>query len=151
MPLARLFRCALVTASLLASLLAARPARAAETELGVGADWLVDDNATDVMATVALGTRVAPRVSLGVRFGAALVGDPMRLAIPVDARVRVRLIRAYVEGLAGAWFLTNEDKHVRLHLAAGAGFRVVPKVSLGLELGWLDPSAMVGARMAVAF
>jgi hypothetical protein len=147
MSLARLAACALVAAALVAS----RPARAAETELGVGADWLVDDNATDVLATLAVSTRIAPRVSVGARFGAALVNDPTRLAIPIDARVRLRLIKAYVEGLAGVWLLTKEDKHVRLHVAAGAGLRLVPKISVGLEVGYLDPTSMIGARLAVAF
>lgn len=134
-----------------AALLWAGPARALGAEAGLGADYLADDEAGSFMGFVAVDTRIARRLTLGGRFGLAVVSDPTRFALPLDARLRFKLRRFYLDGLAGAWLFFKGEDHFRFHAAGGAGFVVSRNVRLGAELGYLDPSLMVGGRVAVAF
>ncbi len=147
MSMVRTLACALLGALLLS----ASPALAMGAEAGLGADFLVDDNAGDFLATVAFDTPIARHVTLGGRFGAVLESSPSRFGIPADARLRLRIRRAYVEGLAGAWLFFKGDDHLRFHAAAGAGLMLARDVSMGAEIGYLDPSSMIGLRIAFGF
>ena len=55
--------------------------------------------------------------------------------------------RLYAEGLVGPWILFDDDDHVRLHAAFGFGL-LTRSLSFGLEVGWLDPTSMIGVRVA---
>lgn len=134
-----------------ALLLGASPAAASVAEAGLGADFMVDDNAAGVMATLALETPIARRLSVGGRFGVFLESDPSRLGVPLDARLRFHTRALYVDGLVGPWIFFREPQRVRFHGALGVGLFLRGRVSLGIELGYLDPSAMLGARFAFAF
>jgi hypothetical protein len=102
------------------------------------------------MLTLAADTPVVRHVTVGARFGAMLVSGPSRLGIPIDARIRLRAQRLYVEGLVGPWFVFNEDRAARFH--AGFGFGVASRsAQLGIEVGYLDPTAMIGLRLAFPF
>lgn len=122
-----------------------RPTLAA-TRLELGADyWLVQRSS--FRATLALEGRVGRRVSIGGRFGAALM-PPELWAIPLDLRIRGKVDRVYLEGLVGPWIFLGGPT-VRPHAAFGfgldAGF-----ISVGGELGWLQPSAIVGLNIGLA-
>jgi hypothetical protein len=140
-----------VGAFVLAVLLRAAPAVAMGSEFGLGADYVADDNAGAFLGTVALDTALARHTTLGARFGLALESGPSRLALPLDARLRFRIRRIYLEGLAGAWIFFKGNDKLRFHAAAGGGLVLNRSVRLGLELGYLDPSSMIGARVAFAF
>jgi hypothetical protein len=135
-----------LAAAVLALLAGARPA-AASTSLGLGADWLVDPERGALQLTLAADTRLARRVALGVRFGALGLGDPSRFGAIADGRLRIRGARLYAEGLVGPWLLFDDDDHVRLHAAFGFGL-LARSLSFGLEVGWLDPTSMIGVRVA---
>jgi hypothetical protein len=103
------------------------------------------------MGTFALDTPIARHLTMGGRFGLVLESDPTRFGVPLDARIRFKLRRFYLDGLAGAWLFFKGDEHFRFHAAGGAGFLLSRTVRLGAELGYLDPSLMVGARISFAF
>jgi hypothetical protein len=138
-----MLRSALVVAALL---LTARPA-AASTALGLGADWLADPETGAFELTLATDTRLARHVTAGARFGGVLIGDPTRVGAALDGRLRIRGRRVYAEGLIGPWIVFDDDDTFRLHAAFGFGI-FTRSFALGLEVGWLDPTSMVGVRLA---
>lgn len=142
MPLCR----AVLALAVLAVLSLARPA-AARTTLGLGADWLVDPEAGELQLTLAADTPLARRVSLGARFGVMYLPDPDRVGAPIDGRLRIRSGRIYAEGLVGPWIVFDDDDSLRLHAAFGFGL-ITRSLTFGLEVGWLDPTSMVGVRVA---
>jgi hypothetical protein len=141
---------AVLALSVLALLSLARPA-AARTSLGLGADWLVDPETGELQLTLAADTPLARRVSLGVRFGAMYLSDrdtdSDRVGAPIDGRLRIRSGRIYAEGLVGPWLVFDDDDSVRLHAAFGFGV-LTRSLTFGFEVGWLDPTAMIGVRVA---
>ncbi len=124
----------------------ARPAEAG-TALGIGADWLTDPNAGELQLTLAADTRLARHLSVGMRFGALWLSEPDRFGVPIDGRLRVRSSRVYAEGLVGPWIVFDDHDKVRLHAAFGFGL-ATRALTFGLEVGWLDPTSMVGVRVA---
>ena len=126
-----------------------RPA-AASVALGLGADYLVDPSQGAFQLTLAADTPLARHLSVGARFGAMLVSGPSRLGVPIDARLRIHMERVYLEGLVGPWIVTKEDPAVRFHGAVGFGI-ASRGLQLGLEVGYLDPSTMIGVRLAFPF
>ncbi len=137
---------AVLAAATLAALAAARPAEAS-TALGLGADYLVDPDSGELQLTLAADTRLMKHVTLGVRFGAMYLSDPGRFGIPIDGRLRIRGSRLYAEGLVGPWLVFDDGDTVRLHAAFGFGI-LTKSLSFGVEVGWMDPTSMVGVRVA---
>jgi hypothetical protein len=137
---------AVLAAAALAALAAARPA-AASTSLGLGADWLVDPDSGELQLTLAADTRLARRATLGVRFGMSYFSEAERFGVPIDARLRIRGSRLYAEGLVGPWIVLDSGDTVRMHAAFGFGL-LTRSFSFGVEVGWLDPTSMVGVRVA---
>ncbi len=137
----------LLLASLaLATLAFARPA-AAGTAIGLGADWLVDPEIGELQLTLAADTRLARHVTVGMRFGMMYLPDPDRVGAPIDGRLRIRSGRLYAEGLVGPWIVFDDDDSLRLHAAFGFGL-VTRTLSFGFEVGWLDPTSIIGVRVA---
>ena len=137
----------LVLALTMVAALAPRPAEAAAYRLGVGANyWFEKSGIFDL--TLAITTPVAPRFSVGGRFGAAIVTAPSTAALPLDLVLRGTFRRAYVEGVAGPWIFFEGDA-VRAHVGLGIGLRA-RKVSAGIELAYLDPNAILGLKMSFA-
>ncbi len=150
----RLLACAFIGAVLLwAGSAQARTSggRTLGAEFGLGADYLPDDDAGSFMGTVAVDTPIAQHLTMGGRFGLALESDPSRFAVPLDARLRFKLRRFYMDGLAGGWLFFKGEDHFRFHAGVGAGFLLSRTVRIGAELGYLDPSMMIGVRIAFAF
>lgn len=119
------------------------PANAA-VRLGLGADYQVGGTGLYHL-TLAVDGAVARSLTVGGRFG-ALIRPPDALGVPLDLVVRASLAndRVYLEGLAGPWIFLGG---VRAHTAFGFGLQG-RAVAAGLELGWLDPSPMLGLRLA---
>ena len=125
----------------------ARPAHGASLRLGVGGSyWLTEQGLFDM--TLAIDTPVAHSLSVGGRFGAALTTTPARPAVPLDLLLRLTLAgqRAYLEAVGGPWIFF-EGGAVRGHVGLGFGLQS-SGVILGLEIGWLDPRALVGLKIA---
>lgn len=137
---------AVLAAAALALLAAARPA-AASTSLGLGADYLVDPESGELQLTLAADTRLVQRATIGVRFGAMYLSEPDRFGIPIDGRLRIRGKRLYAEGLVGPWLVFDSGDTVRLHAAFGFGL-LTRSLSFGVEVGWMDPTSMIGVRVA---
>lgn len=137
---------AVLAAATLAALAAARPASAG-TSLGLGADWLADPESGELQLTLAADTRLARHVTLGVRFGGMWLAEADAFGAPIDGRLRIRGGGLYAEGLVGPWLVFDEGDTLRLHAAFGFGL-LTRSLSFGIEVGWLDPTAMIGVRVA---
>lgn len=141
----RTSRLALAAVSL-AALAVARPA-AARTSLGFGGDYLLDPEIGELQVTLAVETPIARHATAGVRFGGMILPHPDDAGVPLDGRLRIRGSSIYAEGLLGAWILFGGDDTLRLHAAFGFGL-LTRVLSLGVEVGWLDPTSMIGVRVA---
>jgi hypothetical protein len=138
----------LLAAAALAAFVHPSPAAAhPHAALGLGADWLVDPEDGELQLTLAIDTHLARHVTLGARFGAMYLADPDRFGAPIDGRLRIRSGRVYAEGLVGPWFVFDDGDSVRLHAAFGFGV-LTRSLSFGFEVGWLDPTSMIGVRVA---
>jgi hypothetical protein len=121
-----------------------RPA-AADARLGVGADyWWARRGVFGL--TLAVDTHLARHLAVGGRFGAALIVSDPHVAVPIDLQLRVPIQRIYLEMSAGPWIFFEGDP-VRAHVAFGFGI-ASRAVSFGVELGWLDPSTIIGVRLS---
>jgi hypothetical protein len=121
-------------------------ARAASYALVLGADgWINEGGIFDV--TFSGRTYVTHSFSVGGRLGAAFITSPATLGIPIDLVLRGDINRFYIEGVAGPWIVFEGDA-IRAH--AGIGFGIhTRQVSVGLEVAYLDPHAMLGVRVAI--
>lgn len=139
---ARVIACSLA----IGLLVAAAPAHAAQLDIGLGASyWFEDSGVFDLN----LGVRapIARHLLIGGRFGALLATNPNHVGIPLDLQLRVRVSRVYFEALGGPWILFDGDPTVRGH--AGFGFGLLAGfINVGLEVGWLQPQALVSLRIA---
>jgi hypothetical protein len=135
----------LVLALALGAAAAPRTAEAATYRLGLGANyWFEESGVFDF--TLGISTRVARRLSVGGRLGAAIVTEPSTAAIPLDVVLRGEFPRVYLEALGGPWILFKGDA-VRGHFAMGLGVRS-RGISAGVEVGYLDPNAIIGFKLA---
>jgi hypothetical protein len=123
----------------------ATPARAS-VNLGLGADWM-EGGARDLNLTLGADAYLARHLSLGGRAGAAFFDGGHHIGIPVDLRLRLHVQKIYFEGLVGPWLLVDSGDLFRFHGAFGFGIEA-GGIALGLEVGKLDGSTMVGLRVA---
>jgi hypothetical protein len=135
-----------LAAGALALLAFARPAHAGAA-LGVGADLLTEPRAGEFQLTVAADTALARRITLGARFGMMYFGEGQYVGAPIDGRLRVRTGRLYAEGLVGPWIVFGGTDTLRLHAAFGFGI-YSRSLTFGFEVGWVDPTPIVGVRIA---
>ena len=137
----------LARAAPLALVLALWPApAAASVELGLGADYWVSPESGEFQLTLAVDTPLAKSLTIGGRFGALILTSPNEFGVPVDLRLRVKLHRVYFDFLVGPWFIFDEPDPVRAHVAFGFGL-LASGLTFGLEVGWLDPSSLIGLRL----
>ncbi len=137
---------AALAAAVLAALAVPRSA-SANLALGLGADYLVDPDSGELQLTLAPETHLAKHLTLAARFGAMYLSGPERFGVPIDGRLRYRGHRFYVEGLVGPWLVFDSGDTVRLHAAFGFGL-LTSALSFGIEVGYMDPTSMVGVRVA---
>jgi hypothetical protein len=152
----RSIRIALSLAAL-ALLLSATPAEAARrgggrargprVALGLGADYIVDPEMGELQLTFALETPVARGLTAGARFGALVTVDPEDVGAPIDFRLRLRTHGLYLDGLVGPWLVFDSGDTLRFHGAFGFGI-LTGSMSLGVEVGFLDRSGIIGLRLA---
>ena len=138
-------RAALAAAALAA--VAVPRSASANLALGLGADWLVDPQSGELQLTLAPETHLARHLTLAARFGVMYLSEPDRVGVPIDGRLRYRGHRFYVEGLVGPWLVFDSGDTVRLHAAFGFGL-LTSSLSFGLEVGYMDPTSMIGVRVA---
>ena len=124
------------------------PSARADTRLGLGADYWIDNETGIFSLTGAIDTPVSRVFSVGGRFGLLLTSSPTEVGIPLDLLLRFEPRRSslYLEALAGPWILFV-DEPVRAHVAFGFGVRT-GVLSAGLEVGYLDPDPVLGLRLA---
>lgn len=138
----------LLLGALLAGALAtARPARAA-TALGVGADALLEPGTGAFQVTLAGDTTLVRHLAFGGRIGLLVATGPTRLGVPADLRLRVAWDRVYLDGLVGPWLVFDDGDTLRFHAAVGFGL-ARRDFTLGLEVGALDRSTLLGIRLAL--
>jgi hypothetical protein len=132
----------LATATALA---APRPC-SADTRLGLGADYLTNNNGI-FQLTLSGDTPLARGLTVGGRVGALLESGPY-LGAPLDVFLRIHLGRIYVDGLIGPWFFFSGPDAVRLH--GGLGFGLLTRgFNFGLEVGGLSAGGgLIGLRLA---
>jgi len=130
---------------LLALMLLSSPALAS-IRFGLGADYWIDRSGEFNLTLAALAplTRV---LAAGVRFGALIATEPTTAGVPLDLQLRASIARLYLEASAGPWILFT-DRPVRAHAAFGFGLQA-RSVSFGIEVGWLDPNALLGVRFGL--
>lgn len=125
---------------------APQAAEATSYRLALGANYWFEETAI-FDATLAITTRVAPRLSVGGRFGGGIATSPSTFLMPIDLVLRGDLPRFYVEGMAGPW-LFFEGEALRAHAAFGMGIRAARGLTVGFELGYLDPNGILGFKLA---
>lgn len=141
----RLRRLALALTLVTGLLAAPRPA-AADTRFELGGNyWLHQGGAFTAM--LALDTPVTRWLAVGGRAGGVLTTDPVRGGVPIDLAVRLHVARpVYLELLGGSWLLFDSGQTVRGHVALAIGTGS-SSVNFAVELGYLDPEPIFGAKL----
>jgi hypothetical protein len=117
---------------------------------GFGADYWFNRGG-EFNFTLAAHASLTRAVSAGARFGVLVATDPATAGIPLDLQLRAKIPheRLYFEFSAGPWILFV-DSPVRAHVGFGFGLDA-GVISFGLEVGWLDPNALMGLRLGIKF
>lgn len=134
----------LFAAALALGALAPRPAHAVALSLGAGGHYWLAERAV-FHADVLVRQPLAGPLSVGGRFGVLLTASDVDLGIPIDLVLRLDFGRVYVEAVGGPWIFLEAGRVVP-HVAGGFGL-VAGNLTFGPEVGWLDPHAIVGARL----
>lgn len=117
----------------------------ASIRLGLGADYWVDRSGEFNLTLAALAP-LTRHLAVGARFGALIATDPTTAGVPLDLQLRASISQLYLEGSVGPWILFTDYRPVRAHAAFGFGLQA-RSISFGLEVGWLDPRALLGVRL----
>ena len=137
--------------ALLLALALPAPAQAIGLGVDVGAGaWLLEGLQADVHLRVE--HEFFDMLKVGVRPGLAYLHyEPTpRLAIPLDAFVKLKLAILYVEALGGMYWIPSHVDPVRAHVAGGLGVQIW-KFSIGIEVGYLQPSINILGRVGFTF
>ena len=119
----------------------------AQVRLGLGGDYVLDDDGL-FMLTLAVEGRFARRAAVEARFGGLVTTTSSPTAgVPLDVGLRfVPGGRAYLEALIGPWIFFRGDA-VRGHGEFGFGLES-RGFSFGLAVGVLtSANATIGARL----
>ncbi len=126
-------------------------ASAVNIRLGLGANyWFVKSGLFDV--TLAEDGRIVGPLYIGGRVGAALVTGPETAGIPIDLLIGVVFADGliYIEASGGPWLIFNRGDLLRGHGALGFGFNK-GIFFVGLEVGYLEPNAIIGLQLGLRF
>lgn len=125
-------------------------AEASSVRLGLGGDYWRDRGGI-FQFHLGVESHLAGPLFVGGRFGALVLSRPEDFGIPLDLVLRLNLAnhRIYVEGLGGPWIFF-QDNPVHAHVAFGFGIQG-RSVSLGIEVGYLEPAALAGLRLGWRF
>lgn len=131
--------------------LAPTTSEAADVRVGLGADYWIDESAA-FNFTLGVETRITGPLSVGARFGAALITDGNDVGVPLDIILRANIARnrVYIEGMAGPWLVFGRGDAFRAHAAFGFGLQG-QAASIGIEVGYLNPNPIIGLRLGYKF
>ena len=133
---------------ILAVVVWAAPARAAENEVSGSAAYFTESGAA---LAVTLGHYWdLAGVSLGPRVGFAYLTNPNSAGVPLDVVVRIPLAAIYLEGQAGLWLLFSRAPTARFHATGGVGL-TLGFLRIGAEAGYLYSGGLIGGRISFAF
>ncbi|XXF77977.1 hypothetical protein P2318_33740 [Myxococcaceae bacterium GXIMD 01537] len=123
---------------------------AAGVRLNIGADYWLEHSAAFNL-TLGVDADVVGPIAIGARFGALLVTEPNTFGVPLDIILRANVAdrRVYIEAMAGPWVFFEGDA-LRTHAAFGFGVQG-RRVSLGIEVGYLEPEPVIGLRLGYRF
>ena len=119
----------------------------AQVRLGVGGDYVFDNDGIFEL-TLAIEGRLARHFAVEGRFGGLIVtSNSPTLGAPLDFGLRLTPGgRVYVEALVGPWIFFRGDA-VRGHGEFGFGLES-RRLSFGMAVGFLtSANAMIGARL----
>ena len=101
------------------------PARASPLSLRLGADALLNGGPGVFSLGLGVESALGRRVSVGARFGGLITTSPTSGGVPLDVFLRIRVSRAYIEGVGGPW----------MFFGAEIGFVSPDRTQLGLRIG----------------
>ncbi len=113
-----------------------------------GGVWLLEAPTFEVEAKGQL--RLFSWLFVGVRPGLAFIfNEPnTRLAVPLDATLKVKLFIFFFEAIGGAWFIPSHQDVVRPHLAGQLGLEIW-RFTFGAEVSYLSPSVTISGRVGI--
>jgi len=134
-----------------AAMLVALPARAVGLGVDVGAGtWLLEGLQAD--AHLKVEQELLSFLTIAARPGVAVtLNQPnARVAIPLDLSVKLKIAILYLEALGGLFWVPSSIDPLRAHVAGGVGVQIW-KFQVGIEVGYLQPSLNLLARVGFTF
>lgn len=141
-------RSTLAALALTAVLVGASPARAIGFTADAGGGvWLLEATQFDFHVRIDQKLFI-DWLHIGVRPGLALtLNEPNpRLAIPLDALVRLKMFFVYLDFFGGIYWIPSHLDSVRSHLGGGVGVKIW-RLEIGFEVSYLNPSAVLMGRV----
>lgn len=132
--------------TLCTALFAAPAAHAMSLGLGLGGGyWFAGSPEFDfhISARERLGEHVSAGLRAGVLFNTA---SPAVVGAPIDVVVRFHITRLYIDGFGGPTFLFGGNTFLAGRAGIGIGLWA-KHFSVGVEVGWLQPSAFMLLRL----
>ena len=127
----------------------ALPARASPLSLRLGADALLNGGPGIFSLGLGVESALGRRVSVGARFGGLITTSPTSGGVPLDVFLRIRVSRAYFEGVGGPWIIFTGSDTVRGHAAVGLGL-LARDLEFGAEIGFVSPDrTQLGLRIGL--
>ena len=127
----------------------ALPARASPLSLRLGADALLNGGPGVFSLGLGVESALGRRVSVGARFGGLITTSPTSGGVPLDVFLRIRVNRAYFEGVGGPWIIFTGGDTVRGHAAVGLGL-LARDLEFGAEIGFVSPDrTQLGLRVGL--
>jgi hypothetical protein len=126
-------------------------ASAVEIRLGLGAHyWFERAGLFDL--SLGVNGRIVGPLYVGGRVGAAITSAGPNAVIPIDLVIGVVVVEGllYIEGVGGPWIAIDTGDTLRGHGALGFGF-MRGMFWVGLEVGYLEPDAILGLRLGLRF
>jgi hypothetical protein len=128
---------------------AATPSRAEATavRLNLGAHyWFNETGLFDLGFTA--DTPLASFLSVGGRFGVLLTSTGPKVGVPLDLLLRINVASPiYLEVTGGPWIFFDTGDSLRAHFGFGVGIHA-GSITFGPEVSWVEPDAMIGARLS---
>jgi hypothetical protein len=125
------------------------PARASPLTLRLGADALLNGGPGVFSLGLGVESALGRRVSVGARFGGLITTSPTSGGVPLDVFLRIRVSRAYIEGVGGPWIIFTGPDTFRGHAAVGLGL-LARDLEFGAEIGFVSPDrTQLGLRIGL--